>query len=88
MKYHIVEEDGFFLIKIFGKTRDNEGIQVKRMLHPYLKRKGIKTILDLKDLKKFESHVLIGVLQGIRKEIGLFKGDLKLCSFKPEIRLF
>ena len=86
MKYHIVEEGDFFLIKVFGKTRHNEGILAKRALFPYLRIRGIKTILDFEGLETFEPHVLVGILQGIRKEVHLLQGDLKLCSLKPEIR--
>ena len=85
MKYHIVEEGGFFLIKISGETRKNEALSAKRVLSPYLKEKGIKVIMDLKELEKFEPTTILGVLNGIRKEINLLRGGLKLCSLKPEI---
>ncbi len=85
MKYHIAEEGGFFLIKISGETRKNEAILAKRRLSPYFKEKGIKVIMDLKELEKFEPITLLGVLNGIRKEIDLLGGCLKLCALKPEI---
>jgi len=85
VKYHIVEEDGFFLIKISGETRRNEAVMAKGGLCPYLKEKGIKVIMDMKELEKFEPITLVGILNGIRKEVNLLRGGLKLCSLKPEI---
>ena len=62
MKYHIVEDRGFFLIRISGEPRKNEALPAKRMLCPYLKEKGIRVIMDLKELKNFEPIILLGVL--------------------------
>ena len=85
MKYHIVEDRGFFLIRISGEPRKNEALPAKRMLCPYLKEKGIRVIMDLKELRTFEPLILLGVLYSIRREIKLLGGSLKLCSLKQEI---
>ena len=85
MKYHIVEDGSFFVIKISGEPRKNEALPAKRMLFPYLKEKGVRVIMDLKEIKNFEPIILLGFLNGIRKEINLLGGGLKLCSLKPEI---
>lgn len=85
MKYHIVEENGFCIIKVSGETRKNEAVMATWALSPYLKEKGIKVIMDMKELGKFEPVTLVGVMNGIRKEANLLSGDLKLCSLKPEI---
>jgi anti-anti-sigma factor len=85
MKYHIIENAGFFLIKISGNTKKNEALPAKKALSPYFKERGIRVIMDLKELEKFEPITLLGVLNGIRKEIDLLRGNLKLCSLKPEI---
>lgn len=81
MKYHIVEEDGFCLIKVSGETRKNEAVIARDGLSPYLKEKGIKVIMDMKELGRFEPGTLVGVLNGIRKEVNLLRGDLKLYSY-------
>jgi hypothetical protein len=39
----------------------------------------------MKELEKFELGTLVGVLNGIRKEVNLSRGGLKLCFLKPEI---
>ena len=74
MKYDIVEEDGFFLIKISGETRKNEAVMAKGVLFSYLKEKGIKVIMDMRELEKFEPITLVGILNGIRKEVNLLRG--------------
>ena len=88
MKYHIVEENGFVLIKISGETRKNEAVLVKKSLLPYLQKRGIRLIVNLNELEKVEPAILIGVLTGIRKEIGFLRGDLKLCALNPDILNF
>jgi anti-anti-sigma regulatory factor len=55
------------------------------MLSHNLKEKGVRVILSLKQLEEFEPIDLIGVLNTIRKEIGLLRGDLKLCSPSPAL---
>ena len=86
MTYHIVEESEFFFIKISGKPKKNEVVLAKNVLSSYLKKKGMKVIIDLKELEDFEPITLLLVLASIRKEIGLSRGCLRLCSLKPEIR--
>jgi len=85
VKYHIVEEDGFCFIKVSGETRKNEAVMARGGLSPYLKEKGIKVIMDMEELGKFEPITLVGVLNGIRKEVNLLRGDLKLCSLNPKV---
>jgi len=83
MKYHIVKENEFLLIKFSGKTRKNETVLSNALLKPYLQDKGVKVIIDLKELEKFEPMILLGVLNTLKKEIDLLRGDLMICSLKP-----
>ena len=87
MKYHIVKDDDFFIVKISGQPKKNEALHVKSILSSYFKKKGkgIRVIMDLKELEKFEPITLLGVLNGMRKEIDLLGGCLKLCSLKLDI---
>lgn len=88
MKYQIIDKRGYLLIKISGETRANEPLLVKKMLLPYLNRKEISVVLDLNDLVRFEPVALVGVLNGIKKEVDLLKGQLKLCSLRPELIIY
>ena len=83
MKYQIVQEDEFLRIKVSGKTRKNEAVLSNALLKPYLHDKGVKVIIDLKELEKFEPMVLLGVLNSLKKEIDLLRGCLMVCSLKP-----
>jgi anti-anti-sigma factor len=85
MNYRIVEEDGFYLIEVSGKTRKNEAVIAKRRLFPYFKEMGRRVIIDMKELEGFEPITVIGILSSIRKEINLLRGELRLCSLKPEL---
>ena len=85
MKYHIVEDGDLLLIRISGKARKNEALLAKRLLSHYLTEKGTRVIFDLKELEDFEPTTLLGVLNGIRKEMGFLRGGLKLCSLSSEM---
>jgi hypothetical protein len=85
VKYQIVKEDEFLLIKMSGKTRKNETVLSNALLKPHLQDQGVKVIIDLKELEKFEHMSLLGVLNTLKKEIDLLRGDLMVCSLKPEM---
>ena len=46
---------------------------------------GILVIIDLSGLEEFEPAVILGILYGIKKEVSLNNGELKLCSLDPKI---
>jgi hypothetical protein len=85
VKYQIAKEDEFLLIKISGKTRKNETVLSNARLKPYLQDQGVKVIIDLQSLDKFEPMTLLGVLNSLKKEIDLLRGDLMVCFLKPEM---
>lgn len=85
MKYIIVKQEGLIVIKVSGKTRNNEPLLARRILSRYLRERGIRVILDLKEIEGGEPIALVGLLNSIRKEIGLLRGDLKLCSLRPTL---
>ncbi len=85
MKYNIFEDKELLLLRISGQTRKNEALLVRRDLFPYLQKKGMKVIIDLNELEQFEIVTLILVLNVIKKEVKFLKGEVKLCSLKPNI---
>ena len=86
-KEQLVKNNDFFIIKISGQPKKNEALQVKSILSSYIKGRDIRVIMDLKELEleKFEPITLLGVLNGMRKEVDLLGGCLKLSSLNPEI---
>ena len=85
MKYKVINSTHHLLFKFSGDTRKNEALFVKRQLFPYLRKIGIMVIIDLSGLEEFEPAVNLGVLYGIKKEVSLNNGELKLCSLDPKI---
>ena len=85
MKYQIVNENDFLLIKVSGNTRKNEAVLSNAQLKPYLQGKGIKVIIDFKELGQFEPTTLLVVLNTLKKEIDFLRGSLMVCSLKPEM---
>jgi anti-anti-sigma regulatory factor len=88
MKYKIIHSTNHLIIEISGDTIKNEALLVKKQLGPYLRRIGIMVIIDLSGLEECEPAVILGVLNGIKKEVGLNYGELKLCSLIPEIEFY
>jgi anti-anti-sigma regulatory factor len=85
VNYLIKRKKDHLLIKISGDTRRNEALLAKRMLIPYLKKESIKVIIDLEDLGNYDPTTLIGILSGIKKEIILYNGKLKLKALSPDL---
>lgn len=85
MKYHVIEEEDFLLIKLSGKAKKNEAVLAKRKLANIVKGKNVKVIMDFKELDTAEPLVLLGVINSLKKEIGQLRGGLKLCSLKTDI---
>jgi anti-anti-sigma factor len=88
MKYQVVDRKDCIIIRLSGDTRNNEALLVKRLLLPYLQKMGLMVVIDLKQMKRFEPANLVGILNGIRKEVDFLKGDLKLCSLQSEINTY
>jgi anti-anti-sigma factor len=88
MKYQVVDRKDCTIIRLSGDTRNNEALLVKSLLLPYLQKRGLVVIIDLEQLKRFEPANLVGILNGIRKEVDFLKGNLKLCSLQSEINAY
>lgn len=85
MKYSIVKREGHIVIRVSGKTRDNEPLVARRILSQHLRENGIRLIFDLKDIEEGEPIALVGILHSIRKQTVLLRGDMKLCSLRPTL---
>jgi anti-anti-sigma factor len=85
MKYAIIKQEDIVVIKVSGKTRDNEPLLARRILTQCLREKGIRVIIDLKEIEDSKTIALVGVLHGVRKEVGFLKGGMKLCSLRPTL---
>lgn len=85
MKYHVVEGSDVLLIEVSGSTKNNEALSAKRRLTRYFNKTGVRVIVDLRKLEKAEPVMLLGILNGIRREVSLLRGELRLCSLKPDL---
>jgi len=88
LEYNISERNEELVIRISGQTRNNEALKAKRLFSPYLRTKGVKVMIDLGGLSRFEPASLLGVLSSIRKEVHFRGGELRLCSLSPETRKY
>lgn len=88
MRYIIMKQGGHIIIEVSGKTRNNEPLIARKILSRYLGERGIRVILNLNGIEEGEPTALAGVLNSIRKEIGLLRGDMKLCSLPPALLIY
>lgn len=88
MKYSISQGKDHVVIKVSGPSRNNEALMAKRLLSPHLQAKGVRVTLDLAGLGPFDPASLLGVLSGIRREVNLQGGELRLCALNPGTRRY
>ena len=84
MNFEINYQDSFLIIRLSGPVGSNERLLSKKPLLSPLQPSYRKIIVDLSDLKKGETVYCLGVLYSLKKEIQLMKGEMRICSLKPE----
>ena len=88
MKYSISQGKNHVVIRVFGRSRNNEALMAKKVLSPHLQAKGVKVTLDLAGLGQSDPASLLGVLSGIRRQVNLRGGELRLCALNPGTRRY
>lgn len=88
MKYHVIDKKDHTILRLSGNTRNNEAILAKKLLFPYFQKTGLMLVVNLKQLECFEPVNLFSILNGIRKEVALLKGELRLCSLQAELKIY
>ena len=66
MKYRVIDQEDDLVIRISGETRENEPLLAKKMLSPYLKRRGIRLIVDLDEVAAFEPVALLALFRSLQ----------------------
>lgn len=79
MKYRITEVNGWFLVGIAGKAENNEPLRVKHLFKRWLTEKGMRVIVNLKELEEFGVWEM-GLLASFKKEVDQRGGVLRLCN--------
>jgi len=85
MRYRIREFKGSLIIKLDGQARDDEAARSRRVLLPFLRRPGVKVVLNLARLREF-GILELELLGVIRQEIKAQGGTLRLCALQDEFR--
>jgi anti-anti-sigma factor len=88
LKYSISQGKDHVVIKVSGPSRNNEALMAKRLLSPHLQAQGVRVTLDLAGLGRLDPASLLGVLSGIRREINLRGGELRLCALNRAARKY
>jgi anti-anti-sigma factor len=88
VQFELTNSDDFLIIKLSGITSPNERLLSKRSLVPHLQKSHLKVIVDLSDLREQEGAYLVGMLNMIRKEIQILRGEMKLCALSPRLHRY
>lgn len=85
MRYRIREFRGSLIIRLDGQARDDEAAGLRRVLLPFLRRPGVKVVLNLARLREFGIPEL-EVLGVIREEVKAQGGTLRLCALQEDLQ--
>jgi anti-anti-sigma regulatory factor len=86
MTYEVYEQEGWVILRLKGKARNNEPIRAKRHLLPWLNVSGVRIVVDLGGLQEVGVWEK-GLLNSLRKEVDLLNGTLRLCSLNATLRV-
>lgn len=85
MTYHFTHQNGWVILSIRGKARNNEPLQAKRHILPWLEEPGVRLIVNLEGLEAL-GVLEMGLLNSLRKEVDLRGGTLRLCRLNPALQ--
>jgi len=82
VNYRITEVNDWVIVHPSGKAQNNEPFRVKYLFHRWLTQKGIRVIVNLKEISQFGVWEM-GLLTSFKKEVGQRDGILRLCNLSP-----
>ena len=82
VNYRITEVNDWVIVHPSGKAQNNEPFRVKYLFHRWLTKKGIRVIVNLKEISQFGVWEM-GLLTSFKKEVGQRDGILRLCNLSP-----
>ena len=82
VNYRITEVNDWVIVHPSGKAQNNEPLRVKYLFHRWLTQKGIRVIVNLKEISQFGVWEM-GLLTSFKKEVDQRAGILRLCNLSP-----
>lgn len=68
MNYRITEVNGWVIVRLSGKAANNEPLKVKHLFKRWLAEKGVRVIVNLKEIEDFGVWEM-GLLTSFKKEM-------------------
>lgn len=84
VKYRVTEAGGWVIVDPSGTAANNEPLRVRYLFRRWLTRDGIRVIVNLKQLERFDVWE-VGLLTSFKKEVDQRGGVLRLCHLNPEL---
>lgn len=82
VNYRITEVNDWVIVHPSGKAQNNEPLRVKYLFHRWLTQKGIRVIVNLKEISQVGVWEM-GLLTSFKKEVDQRAGILRLCNLSP-----
>ena len=82
VNYRITELNDWVIVHASGRAQNNEPLRVKYLFHRWLTQKGIRVIVNLKEISQFGVWEM-GLLTSFKKEVDQRAGILRLCCLTP-----
>jgi anti-anti-sigma factor len=84
MNYRIRQIDNWIVVNTSGKAQNNEPLRVEHLFHQWLTMEGIRVIVNLQELARFDVCE-VELLASFRREVRRRNGVLRLCSLNPKL---
>ncbi len=84
MKYGITELTHWVIITVSGKAENNEPLKVKHLFKRWLSSKGVRVIVELKNIEEFGVWEM-GLLTSFKKEVEQRGGVLRVCNLNSSL---
>ena len=85
MKYRMTEVAGWIIMSLSGQAENNEPLRVKHLFKRWLTEKGMRVIVDLKEIEAFGVWEM-GLLTSFKKEMNQRGGTFRLCHLNPALK--
>lgn len=85
VNYRITEVSDWVIVHPSGKAQNNEPLRVKYLFHRWLTQKGIRVIVNLKEISQFGVWEM-GLLTSFKKEVDQRAGILRLCGLNSRLQ--
>ena len=85
VNYRITEVGDWVIVTPSGQAANNEPLRVRHLFRRWLTRRGVRVIVNLKQLEQFGIWE-VGVLTSFKRQVDQRVGVLRVCNLDPALQ--